>query len=92
MSISDNKVRCSLVIEKNDKLILESMAKKDDRSVNYIINQAIKEFIKKNLPNKEEWLKHNKTPPTKRGVAAKHIIKPILPLQPTTIVSLLLLS
>ncbi|MCI9542295.1 MAG: hypothetical protein HFG39_14900 [Lachnospiraceae bacterium] len=54
MSISDNKVRCSLVMEKNDKIILESMAKKNDRSINYIINQAIKEFIKKNVPNKEE--------------------------------------
>ena len=55
MSISDSKIRCSLVIDKKDKTILESMAKKDDRSVNYIINQAIKEFIKKNLPDKEEW-------------------------------------
>ncbi len=54
MSISDNKVRCSLVMEKNDKIILESMAKKNDRSINYIINQAIKEFIKKNVPDKEE--------------------------------------
>ena len=54
MSISDSKIRCSLVIDKKDKTILESMAKKDDRSVNYIINQAIKEFIKKNLPDKEE--------------------------------------
>ena len=54
MSISDNKVRCSLVMEKSDKIILEGMAKKNDRSINYIINQAIKEFIKKNVPNKEE--------------------------------------
>lgn len=54
MAISDSKQRMSLVIEKNDKIILESMAKKDDRSVNYIINQAIKEFIKKNLPDKED--------------------------------------
>jgi hypothetical protein len=54
MAISDSKQRMSLVIEKSDKIILESMAKKDDRSVNYVINQAIKEFIKKNLPDKEE--------------------------------------
>ena len=46
-------------MEKNDKIILESMAKKNDRSINYIINQAIKEFIKKNVPNKEDW-QHNK--------------------------------
>lgn len=43
----------SLVIEKNDKIILEDIAKKKDRSVNYIINQAIKEFIKKNILEKE---------------------------------------
>lgn len=54
MAISNLKQRMSLVIEKSDKTILESMAKKDDRSVNYVINQAIKEFIKKNLPNKED--------------------------------------
>lgn len=46
MSISDNKIRCSLVIEKDDKLALENIAKKDDRSLNYVINQAIKIFIK----------------------------------------------
>ena len=54
MAISDSKQRMSLVIEKNDKAILEDIAKENDRSVNYVINQAIKEFIKKNLPDKEE--------------------------------------
>lgn len=54
MAISDTKTRMSLIIEKNNKKILENMAKADDRSVNYIINQAIKEFIKKNSPDKEE--------------------------------------
>lgn len=48
MAISDSKQRMSLVIEKNDKAILEDIAKENDRSVNYVINQAIKEFIKKN--------------------------------------------
>nr|WP_296470246.1 hypothetical protein [uncultured Acetatifactor sp.] len=48
MAISDIKQRMSLVINKKDKAILEDIAKKDDRSVNYVINQAIKEFIKKN--------------------------------------------
>ena len=47
MAISDSKQRMSLVIEKNDKAILEDIAKENDRSVNYVINQAIKEFIKK---------------------------------------------
>ncbi len=50
MSISDNKVRCSLVIEKQDKLAIEEIAKKNDRSVNYVINLAIKEYIKKMYP------------------------------------------
>lgn len=85
-------VNLTIRLDENDKKIIEQFAKENDRSINYYVNQAIKEFIKRNLPNKEEWLKHNKTPPTKRGVAAKHIIKPILSLQPTTIVSLLLLS
>ncbi len=48
MAISNSKQRMSLVIEKNDKTILENIAKENDRSVNYVINQAIKEFIKKN--------------------------------------------
>lgn len=51
MAISDSKQRMSLVIEKNDKAILEDIAKENDRSVNYVINQAIKDFIKKNAPN-----------------------------------------
>lgn len=51
MAISDSKQRMSLVIEKNDKAILEDIAKENDRSVNYVINQAIKDFIKKNTPN-----------------------------------------
>lgn len=54
MSISDNKVRCSLVIEKKDKLAIEDIAQKNDRSVNYIINQAIKEYIKKNIPDESK--------------------------------------
>ena len=48
MSIPDSKVRCSLVIEKKDKDILEQIAKKEDRSVNYIINQAIKAYLNAN--------------------------------------------
>lgn len=51
MAISDSKQRMSLVIEKNDKVILEDIAKENDRSVNYVINQAIKEFIKKSSFN-----------------------------------------
>lgn len=54
MAISSIKQRMSLVIEKNDKIILDNIAKKNDRSVNYVINQAIKEYIKKTLPDKKE--------------------------------------
>ena len=52
MSISDTKIRCSLVIEKSDKAIIEEIAMKNDRSLNYVINQAIKEYIKRNAPIK----------------------------------------
>jgi hypothetical protein len=54
MAISDSKQRMSLVIEKNDKAILEDIAKENDRSVNYVINQAIKEFIKKSSFNNQK--------------------------------------
>ena len=40
--------------EKNDKAILEDIAKENDRSVNYVINQAIKEFIKKSSFNNQK--------------------------------------
>ena len=54
MAISDSKQRMSLVIEKNDKAMLEDIAKENDRSVNYVINQAIKEFIKKSSFNNQK--------------------------------------
>ena len=54
MAISDSKQRMSLVIEKNDKAILENIAKENDRSVNYVKNQAIKEFIKKSSFNNQK--------------------------------------
>jgi len=47
MSIASNKVRASIVIEKADKAALEEIAKKEDRSLNYMINKAIKEYIQK---------------------------------------------
>lgn len=52
MSISDTKIRCSLVMEKSDKAILEEIAIKNDRSLSYVINQAIKEYINRNAPIK----------------------------------------
>jgi len=46
MAISDKKTRISLVIKKDDKAILEKLAKQDELSVNYVINKAIKQYIK----------------------------------------------
>jgi len=50
MSIASDKIRVSIVIEKEDKLKLEKLAKTDDRSLNYVINKAIKEYLN-NFPN-----------------------------------------
>ena len=47
-------VSLTIRIDEDDKKTIEQFAKKDNRSINYIVNQAIKEFIKKNLPDKEE--------------------------------------
>ncbi len=54
MSIPDSKVRCSLVLEKKDKDLLEQIAKKEDRSVNYIINQAIKAYLNANIKDEKK--------------------------------------
>lgn len=51
MSIADDKIRTSIVIDKNDKTTLERIAKADDRSFNYIVNRAIKQFIRENTPD-----------------------------------------
>lgn len=47
-------VSLTIRIDENDKKAFEKMAKENDRSINYYVNQAIKEFIKKNLPDKED--------------------------------------
>lgn len=42
-------------INENDRKHIEQIAKANDRSISYIVNQAIKEYIKRNVPdNKEE--------------------------------------
>ncbi len=41
-------VSLTIRIDENDKKVIEQLAKKDDRSISYIVNQAIKEFIKEN--------------------------------------------
>lgn len=50
MSIANDKTRTSIVIDKTDKEILEKLAKADDRSFNYIVNRAIKQYIKSQDP------------------------------------------
>lgn len=54
MTISSSKIRMSLVIDKADKTELEKIAKAQERSVNYCINKAIKKYLEKNLPSKEQ--------------------------------------
>ncbi len=47
MPIAPNKIRVSVVLEKTDKAALEKLAEDDDRSLNYMINKAVKEYIEK---------------------------------------------
>lgn len=44
-------VSLTIRIDENDKKVIEELAKKDDRSISYIVNQSIKEFIKKSSSN-----------------------------------------
>lgn len=37
-------------IEDNDRKRIEEIAKQNDRSISYVVNQAIKEYIKKMYP------------------------------------------
>lgn len=46
-------VNLTIRIDENDKKTIEQFAKKNDRSINYYVNQALKEFIKKNIPDKK---------------------------------------
>ena len=47
-------VNLTIRIDENDKKIIEQLAKQNDRSINYYVNQAIKEFIRKNAPENKE--------------------------------------
>lgn len=44
-------VSLTIRIDENDKKNIEQLAKQDDRSISYIVNQAIKEYLKENLPD-----------------------------------------
>lgn len=47
-------VSLTVRIDENDKKKIEQLAKTDDRSISYIVNQAIKDYIKRNMPDKAE--------------------------------------
>lgn len=47
-------VNLTIRIDENDKKIIELLAKQNDRSINYYVNQAVKEFIRKNAPENKE--------------------------------------
>ena len=46
-------VSLTIRIDENDKKVIEQLAKKDDRSISYIVNQSIKDFIKKSSSNSQ---------------------------------------
>ena len=46
-------VSLTIRIDENDKKMIEQFAEKDDRSINYIVNQAIKRYIKENISDKK---------------------------------------
>ena len=43
-------VSLTIRIDENDKKQIEKLAKLDDRSISYIVNQAIKNYIKEDMP------------------------------------------
>lgn len=49
-------VSLTIRIDEDDKKVIEQFAKKDDRSINYTVNKAIKEYIKNNLSDKKDWI------------------------------------
>ena len=40
-----SSVSLTIRVDDNDKKIIEQFAKTDDRSISYIVNQAIKQYI-----------------------------------------------
>lgn len=45
MTVSENKTRVSIVIDKSDKKKLDDIAAKQERSVNFLINKALREWL-----------------------------------------------
>lgn len=48
-------ISLTIRIDENDKKQIERLAKTDDRSISYIVNQAIKEYIKKNAQAQTDY-------------------------------------
>lgn len=47
-------VSLTIRIDENDKKAIEQLAKKDDRSISYIVNQAIKAYLNVNNENEQK--------------------------------------
>ena len=45
MTIGENKTRVSLVLDADDKKLLQELADKEDRSLNYIVNKILRQYI-----------------------------------------------
>ena len=45
MTIDKNKERCSIVLDREDKKSLLEIAEKEERSLNFMIGKAVKEFL-----------------------------------------------
>lgn len=44
-------VSLTIRVDSDDKKRIEEIAKADDRSISYIVNQAIKQYIRENTPD-----------------------------------------
>ncbi|MFW3515830.1 hypothetical protein [Staphylococcus caprae] len=47
MTLSDNKIRYALTLEKTDKAKLEKIAKQENRSLNNLIETILKNYLNK---------------------------------------------
>lgn len=52
-----SSVSLTIRVDENDKKIIEELAKADDRSISYIVNQAIKQYIADNSSEKKDGTK-----------------------------------
>ena len=48
MSLSSEKMRCQVILEREVKMKIEELATADSRSVSNFINKILKDYIKEN--------------------------------------------